>query len=242
MRSLPNEAAPAVQPAQKTWKLAWKFSFKATGWLLALIAGVLLFARLLIALANMELAESTFASFEVVIPLIAGLHAALLFAPDDEPALELLLAAPRPTVYLIYERLAALVLLQGGLALALSLLAVLLNSGANLFEIILRWLPPTVCIIGLCMAVTLYARRMTFGVLTAIALCVGMAIGAEVILPLFPDLWFMVFYVDPRILTTEQYFINRMFLFAAGAVGLALVFAAMRDEEKLLGFGEVKNG
>lgn len=230
----------AVPP--KTWKLAWKFSFKATGWLLALIAGVLLIARLLIALSNMELAESTFASFEVIIPLIAGLHAALLFAPDDEPALELLLAAPRPTVYLIYERLAALVLLQGTLALVLSALAALLNPGTNLFEIILHWLPPTICIIGLCMVATLYARRMTFGVLAALALCVAMAFGREVILPVFPDLWFMVFYVDPRMLTPEQYFVNRLFLCAVGAFGLALVLAAMHDEEKLLGFGEVKNG
>lgn len=224
------------------WKLAWKFSFGATGWLLALIAGVLIFARLMIALANMELAESTFASFEVIIPLVAGLHAALLFAPDDEPALELLLAAPRPLVYLIFERLGTLMLLQGGLALALSVLTVLLNPGTNLFDVILRWLPPSVCIVGVGMAATLYARRMTFGVLAAIALCVGMAIGAEVILPMFPDLWFMVFYVDPRLLTPEQYLINRVFLFAAGAAGLALVAYRMRDEEKLLGFGEAKNG
>ena len=89
----------------KHWALAWRFSLRASGWLLALIAGVLLIARVAIALANSELAEGTFASFEVIVPLIAGLHAALLFAPDDEPALELLLAAPRPPVYLIYERL-----------------------------------------------------------------------------------------------------------------------------------------
>jgi hypothetical protein len=227
---------------KKRWKLAWKFSFRTTGWLLAFIAGALLIARLMIALGNMELAESTFASFEVIIPLIAGLHASLLFAPDDEPALELLLAAPRPTYYLILERLGALVALQGGLALVLSLLTVLLTPGASLFDIINHWLPPSVCIVGLCMAATLYARRMTFGVLAAITLCVGMAIGAEVILPVFPDLWFMVFYVDPNMLTAEQYLINRVFLFAVGAVGLALVLYRMNDVENLLGFGEVKNG
>ena len=229
-----------ISPRQ--WKFAWKFSFKATGWLLALIAGVLLIIRLLLALTNLELAEATFASFEVVVPLVAGLHAALLFAPDDEPALELLLAAPRPAVYLIYERLGALALLQGGLALALSLLTVLLNPGTSLPDLIVRWLAPSVCVVGLCMAATVYARRGSFGILAAIALCVAMAVGAEVILPVFPHLWFMVFFVDPRALTPEQYFVNRLFLSAVGAAGLALVLAAMRDEEKLLGFGEVKNG
>lgn len=226
----------------KTWKFAWKFSFKATGWLLALIAGVLLVVRLLISLSDLRLGISTFASFEMIIPLVAGLHAALLFAPDDEPALELLLSSPRPTVYLIYERLAALVLLQGALALVLSGLAVLLEPGTSLFEVIVRWLPVAVCIVGLCMAATIYARRTAFGVLAAIGLCIAMAIGREAILPVFPDLWFMVFYVDPRLLTPEQYFINRLFLCVVGAVGLALVLVAMRDEEKLIGFGEVKNG
>ena len=87
----------------------------------------------------MEQAEATFGSFEVVIPLIVGLHAALLFAPDDEPALELLLAAPRPPVYLIYERLAALIGLQGGLALVLSLLAVITTPGQvrSLLDVVL---------------------------------------------------------------------------------------------------------
>jgi hypothetical protein len=207
-----------------------------------LIAGALLFARLLIALSQMELAASTFGSFEVVIPLIIGLHAALLFAPDDEPALELLLAAPRPAAYLIYERLAALVGLQGGLALLLSVLTVLATPGMSLISLITVWLPPTVAIVGLCLMATLYARRMTFGVLAAIALCVAMAFGREVILPMFPNLWFMIFYLDPRTVTSEQYLLNRLFLVVVGLAALALVIYRMRDTEKLLGLGETKNG
>lgn len=234
----------------KGWHFAWKFSFRATGLLLAFIAGALLFARLVIALAHLELAESTFSSFEVVIPFIVGLHAALLFAPDDEPALELLLASPRPPAYLIYERLAALIALQGGLALVLSVLTALTTSSmgvvgshaVNLFDLVIVWLPPSVCIVGLCLLATLYSRRTAFGVLTAIAICVAMALGREVILPMFPDLWFMIFYLDPRTVTTEQYFVNRMFLLVIGIVAVALVLYRMRDEEKLLGFQEVKNG
>ncbi len=223
------------------WVLAWRFSLRATGWLLAFVGGALLIARVAIALANSELAESTFASFEVIIPLIAGLHAALLFAPDDEPALELLLAAPRPPVYLIYERLGVLIALQGGLALALSLLAAI-TQGANFLTLVIVWLPPTVCIVGLCLAATLYARRAAFGVLTAIMICVAMAFGREVILPVFPDLWFMIFYVDPNMVTADQYLVNRLFLLAVGVVAVGLVLYRMRDEEKLLGFQEDKNG
>lgn len=224
------------------WSLAWRFSFRSSGILLALLSGVLLFARLLIALANMELAASTFSSFEVVVPLIAGLHAALLFAPDDEPALELLLAAPRPPPFLIYERLAVLIGLQGGLALTLSVLTIMTTPGANLVDIIVRWLLASVCIVGLCMAATLYSRRSNFGVLTAIGICVAMAFGKEVILPVFPNLWFTIFYLDPFMVTTEQYFFNRLFLLMVGISMVVLVIIRMRDEEWLLGFQEVKNG
>ena len=135
---------------QKTpnWQFAWKFSFRSTGWLLAFISVVMLLTRMMLALARWDAAEAVFSGFEVIIPLIAGLHASLLFAPDDEPALELLLAAPRPTVYLIYERLAALVILQGGLALALTALAALTTPGANVLDMIVVWLPPAVCMIG----------------------------------------------------------------------------------------------
>ena len=67
---------------KQRWSLAWRFSFRSSGLLLAFLSGVLLFGRLLITLANMELAASTFSSFEVVIPLIAGLHAAV-HGPED---------------------------------------------------------------------------------------------------------------------------------------------------------------
>ncbi len=224
------------------WRFAWRFSLRASGLLLALIAGALLFARILIAVANVEQAESTFASFEVIVPFIAALHAALLFAPDDEPALELLLAAPRPPVYLIYERLAALIALQGGLALILSLIAVISTPGTNLLDLIVVWLSPSICIVGLCMAATLYARRSAFGVLMAIAICVAMALGSEVILPMFPNLWIIIFYLDPRTVTADQYLVNRIFLIAVGVIAVALVIYRMRDEEKLLGFQENRVG
>ena len=220
------------------WSLAWRFSLRTTGVPLALIAAALLFARLFISLSDMTLVAASFNSFEVIVPFIAGLNAALLFAPDDEPALEVLIAAPRPPVYLIYERLAVLIGLQGGLAVVLSVLTAILMPGVGLFVIIVHWLPPTVAMIGLCLLATLYARRAAFGVLTAIALCVAMAFGNKAILPLFPSLWFMIFYVQPRDVTLSQYLINRLFLLAVGAFALALVLIRMRDEEALLGVQE----
>ncbi|HVU14215.1 MAG TPA: hypothetical protein VHD90_23210, partial [Phototrophicaceae bacterium] len=156
--------------------------------------------------------------------------------------LELLLAAPRPPAYLIYERLAVLIALQGGLALLLSILTALLTPSVTLIETVVHWLSPTVCIVGLCLMATAYARRASFGILTAIALCVAMAVGNEVILPVFPNLWFLIFYVQPRDVTAAQYVVNRLFLITVGLIALGLVIYRMRDEEALLGFQEVKNG
>ena len=49
-------------------------------------------------------------------------------------------------------------------------------------------------------------------------------------------------HLDPRSVTADQYLFNRLFLLAVGAVAFVLVAYRMRDEEQLLGFGEVKNG
>ncbi len=73
-------------------------------------------------------------------------------------------------------------------------------------------------------------------------ICVAMAFGREVILPVFPDLWFLIFYVDPGMVTADQYLINRLFLLAVGGIALGLALYRMRDEEKLLGGEEDKNG
>ena len=59
---------------------------------------------------------------------------------------------------------------------------------------------------------------------------------------MFPDLWFMIFYLDPGMVTADQYLVNRLFLLAVGGIALGLVLYRMRDEEKLLGFQEEKNG
>ena len=59
---------------------------------------------------------------------------------------------------------------------------------------------------------------------------------------MFPKLWFMIFYLDPRTVTSEQYFVNRLFLMVVGVIGVGLVLYRMRDDGKLLGFQEVKNG
>lgn len=226
----------------RQWQFAWKFSFRATGWLLAFIGVAALIARLLIAVARWDAAQAAFGSFMLIIPLIAGLHASLLFAPDDEPALELLLSAPRPTLYLIYERLAALGILQGGLALALTTVTALTSSEVNALDMIVVWLPPAVCMIGLCLLATLYARKMSFGMLMAIGISVAMAVGRDVILPMFPNLWFIMFYLDPRGVTPEQYAFNRLLMIAVGIAAFALVLYRMRDEERLLGIGEARNG
>ncbi|MBL8115946.1 MAG: hypothetical protein JNJ78_00320 [Anaerolineae bacterium] len=227
---------------RQQWRFAWRFSFRATGWLMAFIGGWVVVGGLLINLSNERLLVDSLSSFDVVIPLFVGLNAALLFAPDDEPALEVLLAAPRPTPYLIYERVATLVIVQGGIGLILSVVASLTSTESNLAVIVLRWAAPAICMMGLCTLATLYSRRSAFGVLVAVVICAAMAVGNAVILPVFPDLWFLIFYVQPQDVSGQQYLINRLFLTAVGMGAMLMVIYRLRDVEKLLGFQEAKNG
>jgi hypothetical protein len=59
---------------------------------------------------------------ETILPLLMALQAAYLFAPDDEPALEIIAASPTPLWALVIARLALLLVVYAALALALSLI------------------------------------------------------------------------------------------------------------------------
>lgn len=223
---------------QTHWIFAWRRSLRGAGLLLAFTGAVVLFGLALLDLSEVTLAQAAFDGIAVILPLIAGLGAALIFAPDDEPTLELLLSSPRPPRWLLYERLTAFGLLFGGVGLLTSAIASLQSGSESFVPLVIRWLPPSVAIAGLCLFATVWARRTAHGVLLALVVPAGLAIVRDSLLPRIPELWIVLFYVGNDTLTDTQYFINRLFLLALGLGLLALVFIRMNDEEKVLGIND----
>lgn len=222
----------------RKWRFAWKMSLRSIVLLMGFVSGALIFALILMDMSDFVLAEASFNGIEIILPLIAGVSAALVFAPDDEPILELMLSSPRPVQWVLYERLIALGLLQLMIGSVGSLVISSQPGGEPFAQNVIRWFAPSVAIIGISLWASVWGRRTSYGILMAIVLCAGMAIANDVLLIRFPELWTIIFYVQPRDLAADQYLINRLILIGIGVVLTALVFIRLNDTEKLLGTGE----
>lgn len=219
------------------WPVAWHMAFRESSPWFAAISG----AALLITMLFPDLRGR---SLELVLPLAAGIQAALLFSPDDEPALETLLAAPRPAPYLIYERLAAVFVIQGAVGLAGTVLASVMVNIAPL-TLLVGWLPPTIAIMGLGLLATFVSRRSSAGVLAVILVTLAMLAGADLLLMRFPALFPLHFFFQPVFAQIgAEYFgaapellyaINRIVIALLGVLAMLRVMMGMRNTEAVLG-------
>jgi hypothetical protein len=215
-------------------------SFRIVGWIFPVVS--------LLALAGLSVFPDLQSRvIEMVLPLVAALQAAFLFAPDDEPALELLLSSPRPSAWLIYERLSALLIMQVGIGLVWSLLISGLPGMPSASALIVSWLPPTLALVGLSAAITFMMRRSSFGLLAAIFIFGAMLFAGDAAVMqwnfLHPVHLFMsregAFFLAMlwNVSPDTIYFFNRAVVTLIGVVCIAWMVYSLRDAEKVLGVG-----
>lgn len=95
----------------------------------------------------------------------AGFHSAILFSPDDDPAVELLLTMPYALSTLIVVRFVLLVSLYVLLGvISHSVLALISDTEIDLVSGVLMWLSGTLLLASLGLFVTLVTRQIVFGV------------------------------------------------------------------------------
>ncbi|MCB0180207.1 MAG: alpha/beta fold hydrolase [Anaerolineae bacterium] len=210
--------------------LAWQRSLQLVGWPTALgLAALLAMAWLA---ARMDwLPLNPVRIVALILPPLAALLAAFRFSPEDEPALEVVLSTSRPLTWLLLERLVALGLWLGGVGLLTSLY-VAPFSGEPLFNNILRWLPPLLCLSGLAVYLSLMTRRAIYSLLLVSLLWVVAAVFGDFLVQRWPFMWPLHLYLLP---SHAAYDLNRLFL---SLVGISLVvFTAprlLKNEERLL--------
>ncbi|MCU0496309.1 MAG: hypothetical protein MUF87_03035 [Anaerolineae bacterium] len=180
---------------------------------------------------------------ETVIPLAIGLQAAFLFSPDDEPTLELVIAAPRPLGILIAERLMILVFIQGAIALFTTVLLMTENP-ITLIDALIRSFPPSVLLAASGIYFTLRVRSGTFGLIIvgfmwAASAWITAPFTPGVIWPepfdtLQPWLWAFHPYMQPSQLPDTAYLINRGMVLLIGLGLLTLSLSELRNSEKIL--------
>jgi hypothetical protein len=229
-----------VPTMRQRWSMARRSAWRSVG--VVQVAGAILVigGTLIVMAAHSENAGGvglpgyTLRVVEALLPLIIGLSAGLLFAPDDEPALEIQAASPRPLYYLLLERGGLMFGVMTAIALGWLLVGQIVFSGEDLLAGTLRWLPPSLCMAGIAMSISVETKHSAFSVLTVLMLWFAMMIGFHELIALFPFLYPVYLFLDPTSTSEWMFTLNRVLLVT---VGLALVaYACQRatNEEHIL--------
>jgi pimeloyl-ACP methyl ester carboxylesterase len=229
------------QPGQ----IAWRAARRSMGWIPVIVTGLAVLAFLIPEQTPGAMPWSERARvIETLIPLAIGIQAALLFSPDDEPALEVLLACPRKISWVLLERLAVVLTAQTGIALVGIALTLSLVKDADVPLTLLRWIPPALFFSGVAVYATLKSRVMAFGMVIAGLTWFAFSVFGESLLPGQPTLWPLNYvlpflwpihpYLQPDSLTIGDYWLNRAFVTAVGIGLLILGIYQLRDEEYVL--------
>lgn len=171
---------------------------------------------------------------ETVLPLAVGVHAALVFAQDDDPTLEAALTFPRPLIWTVLERLALVFALQ----LSVGLLGTALTyakTGAGLDTLptfLAGWIVPSIFFAGLGIFMTLVSRQSIMGVCMAVILWFGTRFVFDLGMFTFPFLWPAHVFLQPH--TFGDFWINRAFIALAGLGMLYLGARQLEVEERVL--------
>jgi hypothetical protein len=229
----------------RTFRFAWRASRRIVGWEPAawsLAVIVLLLVNDRIGFISLALFEPR-RIVETVIPLAMGLQAAFAFSPRDEPALEVILSAPRRLIWLLVERLAVIGFYQA-LAACIGMGIVFVYSGGHLVEAVARWVSPSIVFVGVAVYVTLVTNQAVVSVvLTILAWWAFGFLGDALVesgLPIWPlsemrpvVRAFHVF-LQPDACNAADYLVNRVALVVVGLGWLALAFRLLGNTEHFL--------
>jgi pimeloyl-ACP methyl ester carboxylesterase len=227
--------------------VAWRAAFRQMGWMplvsLAIVLGLVL--------AGEVLGTDTWLRGGVlaaVLPLLMALQATGVFAAEEEAALEITLAAPRPLAWLIVERLAAVALTYTLIALVGAACLLWKDAGQpdapSLWVTLFAWVAPALFLSGMGLYVSTRTRLMALGSVTVLALWVVFGLFARFFLPglSFPFpfnliqafLWPVHIHITLQDLGPADFWLNRLFLSSAGLTLLWLAVRAVSDSESLL--------
>jgi pimeloyl-ACP methyl ester carboxylesterase/ABC-type transport system involved in multi-copper enzyme maturation permease subunit len=209
---------------------AWRHSLHIVGWLPSVItAGLIWFAFYAGQTHLLPIRRAD--AMAMVLPIIVAIQAAFLFSPEDEPALEVMLATARPPAWTLLERLATLFIMQGGVGVAASMYLAY-ATGEPLTVTIVRWLPLLFFLSGTAVYLTLATRRAIFGVLVVCLLWIVLALFGAYMVDRWPVAWPFHLYLQPN---QAEYALNRLFITLLGLSLISLATARLlRDPERLL--------
>ena len=212
-----------------------KFNLKLSGWVPA-AAGALVVVGFLVFynLSNVAV-DYLRRIIEVVIPLAFGLHAAFVLAPENEPAIELLLSYPKPLTRVMIDRLLTIGLFHGLTALVATLLVAANWNAESIGLSIMRWLSASIVLGGVAIFTTQLTRQAAFGALLTTLLWASSLYGGDALVLRWPWAWPAHIYLQPENVSLLIYSFNRLSLFLVGLSMMFLAGVLLRDDERSLG-------
>jgi pimeloyl-ACP methyl ester carboxylesterase len=221
------------------WKpgLAWRGSLRLIG-PVSLLGGALLVTLAYLGIQKGLLPFHALDAVAIGLPMVVAIQAAFLFSPEDEPALEVMLATPRPPAWTLLERLLTLFAVQGSLGLASSFL---LSSAAHQPTLVVvgRWLPLLLLLSGIAVAVTLTTRRAILGVWVASLVWLVLALLGDFLTLRWPVAWVVHLYLPPE---HSAYLLNRLLISLAGIALLGSSIARLLNNSEYLLLGQPHSG
>lgn len=169
---------------------------------------------------------------ETLLPLTMALQAASLFSPDDEPALEITAACPRPLWWLLAERFAFLLLIYTIIGTSLTLwlfsnIPEALRTESYLIIALLRWIAPALFLSFSAMWLTMQGRDAALSAMLIGFVWAALALMSQMFAPGAPELpligWIQPYvwpfhpYMQPTFMPTPgDYWLNRAIVIAQG--------------------------
>jgi hypothetical protein len=179
----------------QSFGFAWRHTVRLIGWLPLIVSAGLVWLVIYAAQTRL-LPVNPINAIALTLPILIAIQAAFLFSPEDESALEVMLATPRSATWTLLERLAVLLVLQGTVGLLFSIyLAFATNTSVAVS--ISRWLPLIFLLSGISVYMTQLTRRAIFGVLIASLLWFVLTLFGDFMVERWPVIWPLHLYLQP---------------------------------------------
>lgn len=159
---------------------------------------------------------------EIIVPLIFGIQAAYLLAPDNEPVLELLRAYSKPLSTIMLERLLVSSLLNGSMAFLLTGGISALPNTESFGLALVRWIPTSIALVGVAIFVTQLTRQGILGSITVTTVWVATLFFGDTLLRVWPGFWQFHLYLQPNVIPWQHYALNRLSLCIIGLLFILL--------------------
>lgn len=230
---------------RQRYAITWRASRRLAGWVVPLITVLVVIVFVLGNEKDARFNPLVSVPFiQLIIPIAAAIHTALIFSPEDEP-LEVLLALPRPITWLVFERVLIVILIHAGIGvMGMGLMAAkgnLVDAGA----LLAAWVPAMLFLVSFALYLTVRTRVMLMGLVGALVVWFIFMLFNPFLMPGMPQpfpfnfvqplLWMINIFVQPSMFPEVEYYtLNRLILLGLTVFLFGRTVGQLNDGETLL--------